>query len=600
MGCATSSTRGCAGAVPRDDRAPVRARAQRRLRHRRGRGAGARRHQPRRRPRRGRRPRRRERLRQDDPRARHPRDPAHRSRAHPRRRGALQGRGPAARGPRRGQRPRARARDHLHTSRSLHVVQPGVPRPDADHGPDEVEVAARGQRRRRAVAVPALPARALARRSRSRARDAARGADPRAHPRAPPAAARILRRAATAAHDRDGAAPAARSDHRRRADHLPRRDDPGPDPPAPAPAGEATRRLRHRGVPRGPAGAPHARPGAWRALLPSRRCADRGRRVSVTAAPLLEIVDLVRHFPVRNAFGRRTGWIRAVDGVSLAVWPGETLGLVGESGCGKSTLGKTVMGIYTPTAGDIRFAGREIGHLPARERRAVAGDLQYVYQDPGASLDPRWKVVHSLHEPLKIHTRLSRAEREREVGAILAAVGLPDAHLDLYPHELSGGQQRRVGLARILTLRPRMVILDEPTSGLDVSVQASVLKLFRSMQEAFALTYVFISHDLAVVRAMCARIAVMYLGTIVELGETAAIFEQPRHPYTRSLLAAVPRIGGRRVTLEFTLPGEPPNPRDVPSGCRFRTRCPLAGEVCAAEEPPLRSVGGRLVACHFA
>ncbi len=322
--------------------------------------------------------------------------------------------------------------------------------------------------------------------------------------------------------------------------------------------------------------------------------------MNASAAPLLEIVDLVRYFPVRNAFGRRVGWIRAVDGLSLAVWPGETLGLVGESGCGKSTLGKTVMGIYTPTAGDIRFAGREIGHLPARARRAVARDLQYVYQDPGASLDPRWKVVHSLHEPLKIHTRLSRAEREREVGAILAAVGLPDAHLDLYPHELSGGQQRRVGLARILTLRPRMVILDEPTSGLDVSVQASVLKLFRSMQEAFALTYVFISHDLAVVRAMCARIAVMYLGTIVELGDTAAVFETPRHPYTRSLLAAVPRIGGPRVTLDFALEGEPPSPRDVPSGCRFRTRCPLVQDVCAVEEPRLREVDGRAVACHFA
>jgi oligopeptide transport system ATP-binding protein len=322
--------------------------------------------------------------------------------------------------------------------------------------------------------------------------------------------------------------------------------------------------------------------------------------MSLSPTPLLELVDLARHFPVRNALGRRAGWIRAVDGVSLAVWPGETLGLVGESGCGKSTLGKTVMGIHAPTAGDIRFAGREIGRLAKRQRRAIAKDLQYVYQDPGASLDPRWKVVHSLHEPLKIHTRLSRAQREEQVRAILAAVGLPGAYLDLYPHELSGGQQRRVGLARILTLRPRMVILDEPTSGLDVSVQASVLKLFRSLQATFALTYVFISHDLAVVQAMCARIAVMYLGRIVELGETAAVFERPRHPYTRSLLAAVPRIGGRRITLDFALEGEPPNPRDVPSGCRFRTRCPLVQELCAAEEPKLRDVEGRQVACHFA
>jgi oligopeptide/dipeptide ABC transporter ATP-binding protein len=316
--------------------------------------------------------------------------------------------------------------------------------------------------------------------------------------------------------------------------------------------------------------------------------------------PLLEIVDLARHFPVRNAFGRRTGWLRAVDGVSLSARAGETLGLVGESGCGKSTLGKTVMGIYTPSAGEIRFMGREIGGLPRAARRKVAKDLQYVYQDPGAALDPRWKVVDLLHEPLRIHTTLSREERAADVQAILQAVGLPDAHLDLYPHELSGGQQRRVGLARILTLRPRLVILDEPTSGLDVSVQASVLKLFRSLQETFALTYVFISHDLAVIRVMCQRVAVMYLGKIVECGDVRAVFEDPRHPYTRSLLAAVPRIGGRRVTLEFALAGEPPNPRDIPSGCRFRTRCPLVQDVCARDEPPLREVAGRAVACHFA
>jgi oligopeptide/dipeptide ABC transporter ATP-binding protein len=317
-------------------------------------------------------------------------------------------------------------------------------------------------------------------------------------------------------------------------------------------------------------------------------------------APLLEVIDLARHFPVKSAFGRRIGVVRAVDGVSLAVWPGETLGLVGESGCGKSTLGKTVMGIWAPTAGEIRLAGREIGHLPRRERRKVARDLQYVYQDPGASLDPRWKIRGLLHEPLAIHTAMSRAERERHVEATLASVGLPDAHLDLYPHELSGGQQRRVGLARILMLRPSVVILDEPTSGLDVSVQASVLKLFRRLQAAFALTYLFISHDLAVVRAMCQRVAVMYLGVIVELADAARLFEDPRHPYTRSLLSAVPIIGGRRVTQDFALEGEPPNPRDIPSGCRFRTRCPLAQDVCAREEPPLRPGGNRLVACHFA
>jgi oligopeptide/dipeptide ABC transporter ATP-binding protein len=319
-----------------------------------------------------------------------------------------------------------------------------------------------------------------------------------------------------------------------------------------------------------------------------------------SATPLLGLEDVARHFPIRDAFGRRSGTIRAVDGVSLSVWPQETLGLVGESGCGKSTLGKTVMGIHPPTAGAIRFGGREIGRLRGRERREVARDLQYVYQDPGASLDPRWKIGRSLHEPLQIHTRLSRSERAVQVQTMLRAVGLPDAHLDLYPHELSGGQQRRVGLARILTLTPRLIILDEPTSGLDVSVQASVLKLFRRLQEEFALTYLFISHDLGVVRAMCERVAVMYLGKIVELADAGALFAAARHPYTRSLLAAVPAIGGRRVIDDPGLEGEPPNPRDIPAGCRFRPRCPLAQARCASEEPALRSVDGRLVACHFA
>lgn len=316
--------------------------------------------------------------------------------------------------------------------------------------------------------------------------------------------------------------------------------------------------------------------------------------------PILEVRGLSRYFGIRNAFGRRVGWLRAVDDVSFDVRRGEILGLVGESGCGKTTLGKTLIGIYPPLAGEIHFQGREIGGLPKSERRKIARDLQYVYQDPGVSLDPRWKVKRSLHEPLKIHMPMSRVEREERVQGILRAVGLPNAHLDLYPHELSGGQQRRVGLARILTLQPSMIVLDEPTSGLDVSVQATILKLLRSLQNAFNLTYLFISHDLAVVRVMCHRVAVMYLGRIVEVGDTADVFETPRHPYTRSLLSAIPRIGGRRVTRDFWLEGEPPSPGDLPSGCRFRTRCPLAEAVCAAEEPPLRAVGGQLVACHLA
>jgi len=318
-----------------------------------------------------------------------------------------------------------------------------------------------------------------------------------------------------------------------------------------------------------------------------------------TSAPLLSVRGLTKYFPVRNAWGRRTGWLKAVDGISFDVEPGEILGLVGESGCGKTTLGKTLMGILPPRSGEIWLGEREIGRLSGRARRGVGRELQYVYQDPGASLDPRWKIRHLLHEPLVIHTELGRAERDERVQQILRAVGLPDAHLDLYPHELSGGQQRRVGLARILTLQPRLIILDEPTSGLDVSVQATILMLFRDLQSAFHLTYVFISHDLAVVRMMCRRVAVMYLGRIVELGETARLFDAPSHPYTRSLLAAIPKIGGERVSDSSLLSGEPPDPGELPSGCRFRTRCPLAEPRCAESEPTLREVDGRLVACHL-
>jgi oligopeptide/dipeptide ABC transporter ATP-binding protein len=314
---------------------------------------------------------------------------------------------------------------------------------------------------------------------------------------------------------------------------------------------------------------------------------------------ILSVRDLQVHFAVRGPFGRRIGSIRAVDGVTFDLMPGEVFGLVGESGCGKSTLGKAIMGINQPNAGEIRFEGQRIDDLPPAARRAVRRSLQYSYQDPGASLDPRWKIGTSLNEPLVIHTALDRSQREARIGSILEAVGLPDTHLDLYPHEISGGQQRRVGLARILTLHPKVVILDEPTSGLDVSVQATVLSLFRSLRQTFALTYMLISHDLAVVRTMCSRVAVMYLGRIVETGPTETIFERPRHPYTRSLLAAIPKIGGARVTRDFWLQGEPPDPGNLPSGCRFRTRCPKATDLCAREEPTLNPQAEGAVACHF-
>jgi len=321
----------------------------------------------------------------------------------------------------------------------------------------------------------------------------------------------------------------------------------------------------------------------------------------MSAAPLLEVTDLARAFPVRNAFGVRTGWLRAVDGVSLHVGQGEILGVVGESGCGKSTLGKTIAGILTPSAGRVRFEGNEIATLTPRDGAALRSRLQYCYQDPGASLDPRWKIGRALEEPLVVHTKLSRAERRRRVDATLEAVGLPQAHLDLYPHEISGGQQRRVGLARVLMLRPSLIILDEPTSGLDVSVQATVLNLFASLSKAHTLAYMFISHDLSVVRLFSQRIAVMYLGRVVETGDTAQIFADPKHPYTQSLLAAVPQIGGPRVIDHFKLEGEPPRPDALPPGCRFAPRCPRADARCRGEDPQSRPMAdGREVACHHA
>ena len=318
-------------------------------------------------------------------------------------------------------------------------------------------------------------------------------------------------------------------------------------------------------------------------------------------APILQVDTLSRHFPVRNMFGWKTGAVRALDGVSFEVRSGETLGIVGESGCGKSTLGKALVGIHPPGGGRIVFEGKDITGQSANERRAVAPKLQYCYQDPGNSLDPRWTVRRSLAEPLIVHTALTPSDRNARIAKIMQQVGLPLTHLDLYPHELSGGQQRRVGLARILTLHPRLVVLDEPTSGLDVSVQASVLMLLRELQRAFSLTYLFISHDLSVVRMMCDRVAVMYLGRIVELAPTETLFAAAKHPYTQSLLSAIPDIGGRRVTDTFTLEGEPPDPARPPSGCRFRTRCPRAAPVCAETDPALRPITpAQSAACVFA
>lgn len=318
---------------------------------------------------------------------------------------------------------------------------------------------------------------------------------------------------------------------------------------------------------------------------------------------ILRVEGLKRFFSVKSKFLKRhIGWIRAVDGVDFEIERGEIFGLVGESGCGKSTLGKTILGIYKPNGGDVYFEGNRISNLSQKDMRAVRKKIQYVYQDPGASLDPWWTVGRSLKEPVKIHENLPNSEMNQKVKNILNAVGLEENHAQRYPHEFSGGQQRRIGLARVLILNPSLIIFDEATSGLDVSVQATILKLFKELKEEFGLTYIFISHDLAVIRMMSNRIAVMYLGRIVEEGDTALIFDTPKHPYTELLLAAIPVIQkkGNARRSEQIIKDEPPSPQNIPSGCRFHVRCQKKKEICTKEEPRVIEMGdGRRIACHL-
>jgi oligopeptide transport system ATP-binding protein len=323
---------------------------------------------------------------------------------------------------------------------------------------------------------------------------------------------------------------------------------------------------------------------------------------AATGEVLLEARDVVKHFPVRRPALSRgpVEHVHAVDGVSLEVRAGETLGVVGESGCGKSTLGRSLVRLHELTSGTVRFDGVDISGLSRRELRPHRRQMQMIFQDPYASLNPRKRVGQIVGEPLRIHGVGRDAARER-VRELLEVVGLLPDHVDRYPHEFSGGQRQRIGVARALALRPRLIVADEPVSALDVSIQAQVVNLLDDLQDEFGLTYVFIAHDLGVVRHVSDRIAVMYLGVIVELGTADDVCARPRHRYTEALLSAVPVIDPERshARKRIVLTGDVPSPVDPPSGCRFHPRCPHATEICARERPPMVDHGGgHLAACH--
>ena len=321
--------------------------------------------------------------------------------------------------------------------------------------------------------------------------------------------------------------------------------------------------------------------------------------------PLLQVEGLTKVFTSRKRsglFGKAKGGVRAVDEVSFSVAPGETLALVGESGCGKSTTGRLLLRLIEPTAGRVLFQGRDIASADAGEMHRIRKHLQIIFQDPYGSLSPRRKVVDIIAEPLEAQGLLAGTAQKRDrIAELLTRVGRPPDVMDRYPHEFSGGQRQRIGIARAIGLDPAFIVADEPVSALDVSVQAQIVNLLQDLQEAQGLSYLFISHDLRVVRHIAHRVAVMYLGRIVEEGPKERIFSTPHHPYSQALLSAAPEPGAGKRNRRIILQGDVPSPSAIPTGCSFRTRCPLAQPVCAAERPPLREVApGQNAACHFA